>query len=419
MKNMRVKRSVTKQQIGRFFPYDPGPLLLFSACLYSFFFFRSQFPLIAYDPSHRYQTFFTYHYQSLLLLAMFFFPISIAARGRIPQRVAYFFAYVFCLATLGYLSVIVSSRPELIQANDRAEAITIILDSIRKFQYPYLIRTHLGGYLTPLTGTAIVGLPGYLAAHRPELMTPVIIILFCTIACWRDARSRLAIHPLPLLALLTIGPAVVPELAYGSDLIWGPLLLGASLLFVRMGNMWAFVALVALGSYTRSEFLPLGAVCVACAWRQGFIRPRHALAVSILIALQALPFLLWDWRSYLYIAPFGVASKKLDLGFPPDESLLTNIFNTAFHEGAQRTVGCFALLLLLCAIFVFKSRTLFDTALSLVAITCMMDFLMGPYFLLDYMVWPYAFFVLALVLRERGDGKLFGRVIIDVPPSPG
>jgi hypothetical protein len=349
--------------------------------------FQSVYFAQGYLP-YRATAYVTYAYRSLLATFLFFglFLRLLPTPGRSLAGGAAL--TLFLAATVFYFGLIVSRRPELVQMNDRAEALGIGVTSLLRGQYPYLQKTQLNNLLSPLTVPFLLALPGQLLFHRPELMNlPMLALAFAGLA-WQCRRAASPV-PLSLLAMaLFLNPLVIWELTLGGDLIWGGVLL-----------LLAGFALDA-SLFTWAAFLFASTLCCRTVyfllipmWGLFLLRHHRALAARlVLIAVLTvlvfeLPLILWNPRVFLTVAPLGLTGAKLSLPAPAGDNLLADLLNHLLPASPFRTVTLTLFLGALSGLIGWRARTVTDLFLGTATLLALGLFFMGPYFLVDYLVW--------------------------------
>jgi len=352
-----------------------------------YFMFQAVFYAQGYIP-FKGACYVTYAYRTLLA-GFLFFGLGLWLLPERARRLAGGWGLgLFLAVTVLYIGVVVATRPGLALSNDRAEALRIGVTSLLKGQNPYLQRTHLQNPLSPLTASFLLALPAQLAFHRPELMSlPLLALAFGALA-WQRRRAAARI-PLALLALIVLlNPVLIYELAWGSDLMWGSILIMLAVFALDAGWIALSALALGLGLCTRTVyflFVPLWALYV---WRQHHAAAlRWALVTAATVLVLELPLILWNPSCFFHFAPLGMTAGKLSLATPAGDNLLADAFNHLLPGGAARSTLVSGALLALAALSGWRARNISQLQLGMAVVVMAALFLMGPSFLLDYLDW--------------------------------
>ncbi len=371
-----------------------------------YFMFQSHLPQQGYVP-FRTTAYVTYIYRTLICTFLFFGLVLWFVPARCRARVGEALLCSHLLLGLAYMCVVVAARPELAPLNDRAEALSLSLNSLFRLSNPYLCVTHLGGAITVLTTPFIIALPAEILFGRPELMNIPVLISVSLLLEWQRRRVGSSL-PAPALAMVIfLSPTVAWELMWGSDLLWGGALLVGAMVLLDAGKLRLSGFVFGLALCTRLAFfylIPLWAIYV---FRKHGKRswPGMLTTISVVLVLE-LPFVLWDPHVFFSVAPLGTSAEKLFQIFPHGDNALSDILNLIPLEGAARAFAVSTVILVLSALLALRTTTTASLALGMSAMFGVMIFAMGPFFLLDYLV--YMTFPLAMALIGGAEARLRG-----------
>jgi hypothetical protein len=381
---------------------EPLPIIIVGCLyIYTFFFGQSFFPFLGYLPADR-TGLVTPVYRAILLAVLTGLPILLCFPLHLRSFAWKAVVYSFCSTTVLYFGLIVAARPELIQTNDRSEALSILIRSTLRGEFPYSQVTHLGGPITPLTAPALLALPTELALHRPDLTTlPLYGLLFLLLAAYSNQTRNL---PLTLLTMLTfLNPFLLWELILGSDLSWGPILFGAGVFLLTRRHWILASTLLALCWSSRISFaLYLVPLVLFCHRTRGRTELLCVGSSVLLAAVLIAPFALWEPSTYFNFAPLGISSTKLNLSLPLGDNPLWDILSKSplGSEGVWAGRLRAALLLVVAIATGWTTRTESQLFLACAAVSALLLGLLGPFFLLDYVCWTIVFLALALAAFE-------------------
>lgn len=241
---------------------------------------------------------------------------AVVGRWLVPKRrvstgglAAVFGGSVAVLASLQ-----MSLDPYSIQV-DRWSAIHFFLDRLLSGEYPYLARTHLGGYGSPFPVWQMLHLPFYCLGNVG--LSVFVAWGFLTYAVRRFSGNATAMCS---TLLMVFSPAFVYEVAVRSDLMTNFMLVAAIILLlethgVRLSPHWKAIAVGCglLLSTRLTAVVPMGVYYLMEWWRlDGRRRILFVLVVVMVFVLTFLPFLLWDMNDLLFFKynPFVLQSRQ-------------------------------------------------------------------------------------------------------------
>jgi hypothetical protein len=355
-----------------------------------FFMFQAMAGFLGYQPL-RVTGYVHYAFRTLLVLVLFLGPLALLARGARLRSLVGAGWSVFLAVTVVYVAVIVARRPELNNANDRNEALSLAIRSILAGEFPYLQLTPLGNPITPLTATFLTALPAELALRRPELMSLPMLALATGCLLWlrRDSAGRESgVPPMLLVTLLLLNPIVIWELAWASDLLWGSVMLLTAMALLRAGRPGWAAAVFGAALCTRLGFGLLVPLWGGYLFRAHGRRAWQYLAIAAAVALALeLPLFLWNPHQFWNLAPVRPSFEKLAYGFPPGDNGLTDLLNFVFPEWMGKIVLSGGGLALLSAGLGWRVRSLRELSFATAGFFGVALILMGTQFEPSYLVW--------------------------------
>lgn len=200
------------------------------------------------SPFFSYHPFFntgnvTYIYRGLICILLFF-TMPLCLMIQIKRCYMELIIFIIGSVTVLYFIFIVGNRPYLDKICDRDEALDIALKSIFSGEYPYLLRTHLGGPITSLTSSFILALPGWLLFDRSDVSSIIWIIfggIYFYLYCVYFKKERWAYL---ILFCYFFSPALIYNMVLASDLPWFSIFLIVALYHIEKNNIfWGVVFL--------------------------------------------------------------------------------------------------------------------------------------------------------------------------------
>jgi hypothetical protein len=181
---------------------------------------------------------------------------------------------------------------------------------------------------------------------------------------------------------------LIYELAWGSDLMWGSILIMLAAFALDAGWITLSALMLGLGLCTRTVyflFVPLWALYV---WRRHRAEAlRWTLVTAATVLVLELPLILWNPSCFFHYAPLGMTEGKLRLAAPAGDNLLADGLNHLLPGGAARSALATGALLALAGLTGWRARNISQLQLAMAVVVMAALFLMGPFFLLDYLDW--------------------------------
>lgn len=211
---------------------------------------------------------------------------------------------------------------------DRWSAINNFLACLFQGQYPYMARTHLGGYGSPFPVWQVLHIPFYLL-HNVGLS------FFAALAAFAYFAGKYTSRPATVttLALIMLSPAFMYEALARSDLMANFLVAATIVLIfyndrIRPQSHFLLTAVTCglILSTRLSAVLPLGMLVFADWWR---LKPARKIlfpvAVLLVFAATFLPFVFWDGDSLFFFKynPFALQAGHTH---PADVALFIILF---------------------------------------------------------------------------------------------
>jgi hypothetical protein len=325
-----------------------------------------------------------YAYRTIFAFFLFFAP----ALWLFPRFVRNSFLALTLVSTTLFFGVVQAGLEIYDVKNDRSQAIQVAVQNVREGKHPY--SAHPGQQpITPLTMTILLGVPTELLFKRPELATLPILLFGFFLLAWHRWRVRSPI-PLEVLAcLLFLNPVVVHELIWGSDLLWGGVLLLASFCFLDAGRTRTAAVFFALTLCTRSSYFMLVPMWGIYLWRT-LPRPvftRRVLLVLGVVAFLLLPVALWNPKIFFGYAPIGYSKTLLMHDAPQGENLLGDLMNRALPGKEHRPWVASMIMLAVSVLLGFRARCPRTLALCTATLLGLMLLLMAGKLFPDYFSW--------------------------------
>lgn len=248
------------------------------------------------------------------MLALAFLGLSKIARFIKPVRLNIFTICSVVIAAGVFVVVIRHIDPLSIKV-DRWSAIHNFLSTLFAGQYPYLAKTHLGQYASPLPIMHLLAFPFYLLGDVGYLQVSVFLFTFLTVFITQIPAHRRA----AFLLLLLLSPAFLWEVAARSDLFSNMLIFCDVLLLYdyfytarTKGNPYVGGILSGMVLMTR--------VIIIIPLLLYFFKPFltsdrkskgiFLLAVSCTVVIVLLPFYVWDPDLFVKYNPLILQGNK-------------------------------------------------------------------------------------------------------------
>lgn len=256
----------------------------------------------------------------------------------------------------------------------------------------------------------MLALPSILAFGRPEVTGVVLLFGFILLTAFVQAGRRPLVPLFAIWGIALLNPALVRELALGSDLFWGPLLVSAGAVLLARGHVIAGGLVFALGLATRLSMVPLLPLWVVAVYMLNGRRQAMAFAATALgaLLLMHLPVAVWDPSTYFGYAPLGISAEKVSQQLPEGDNLMADLMAFVLPEGPARPMIVSALMAAGGVLLGLLTRSLPHLLLLSSALLMASLFFVGSYFLLDYLVvciFPACF---AVLLENDGESPLQG-----------
>lgn len=238
---------------------------------------------------------------------------------------------------------------------DRWSAINNFLACLFQGQYPYMARTHLGGYGSPFPVWQVLHIPFYLL-HNVGLSFFAALSAFAYFVGKYASRAA----TVKTLGLVMLSPAFLYEALARSDLM-ANFLVAATIVIVfynkriRPQNHFLLTAVTCglILSTRLSAVLPLGMLVFADWWR---LKPAKKILFPVVVALvfaaTFLPFVFWDGDS-LFFFKYNPFALQAGHAHPADVALSVIIFVLLALEWKKAAADKFASLMAATAMLLF------------------------------------------------------------------
>lgn len=238
---------------------------------------------------------------------------------------------------------------------DRWSAINNFLACLFQGQYPYMARTHLGGYGSPFPVWQVLHIPFYLL-HNVGLSFFAALSAFAYFVGKYASRTA----TVRTLTLIMLSPAFLYEALVRSDLM-ANFLVAATIVIVfynkriRPQNHFLLTAVTCglILSTRLSAVLPLGMLVFADWWR---LKPAKKILFPVVVALvfaaTFLPFVFWDGDS-LFFFKYNPFALQAGHAHPADVALFAMLFIWLALKWTKSAADTFASLMAATAMLLF------------------------------------------------------------------
>jgi len=199
---------------------------------------------------------------------------------------------------------------------DRWSAIHGFFNELFSGNYPYLARTHLGGYGSPFPVWQFFHLPFYLMGNISLAAVFSVIVLLTTVYIYTLSSRK----TLFFLVLLFISPAFWYEITVRSDLMYNFFILLAVLLFLlkKQTNFakHPYLSGILCGLFLSTRFtviIPFIVLLFADFWQSSLkTKIIFALTTVFVFAFTFSPFIFWNFNSLMFFQynPFILQTRQ-------------------------------------------------------------------------------------------------------------
>lgn len=250
---------------------------------------------------------------TILIGSVFFF--SNLAKNLKPKY--YMLLYWASLTLIFIISIILFHRIDIYELKvDRWSTITGFLSKLFSGEYPYLAKTHMGNYASPLPGLFIIFSPFYLT-DTISYIQPVFIAIagISILKATKDTKSALFFNIMVILS-----PSLWYEIATRSDVFTNLLIVSLFILIYHSkSNLKTLKWPIQIGIITGLLVSTRGLVVIPLFIY--FIKPfilsdvtkrvKYLLAAVITLLATILPFYIWSPELFIKLNPLLIQTNRI------------------------------------------------------------------------------------------------------------